>query len=325
MRFFLKVGWLAGLFWLLAVSVLWDWQYKPETLTFAVIGDYGVGNENEQKVADMVASWKPDLIITTGDNYYSVAGGTGSARYDESIGAYYCAYLKGITTTGSLCPSPGGALTTNRFFPSLGNHDYSDTGNWTGPPSIYTDYFNLPGVGYSSSSGNERYYDFVAGPVHFFVLNSNAGLEPDGTNATSIQAQWLRANLAESTSSWNVVYFHSPPFSSGTEGSNTWMQWPFEEWGADAVLSGDEHFYERIVRGQLVYFVNGVGGDYRYNFVTPPVSGSEFRYNVNWGAQRVTATPDKLRFEFFSVENGGKLVDSYSLTKWRDYLWLFNR
>ena len=49
--------------------------------------------------------------------------------------------------------------TVNRFFPSLGNHDlYTDNAN------PYFNYFELP--------GNERYYDFIHGNVHCFVINS---------------------------------------------------------------------------------------------------------------------------------------------------------
>ena len=36
---------------------------------FAVIGDFGSGNQDEQDVADLVESWDVDFIITTGDNY----------------------------------------------------------------------------------------------------------------------------------------------------------------------------------------------------------------------------------------------------------------
>ena len=41
-----------------------------EAVRFAVIGDYGSGDQNEADVADLVKSWDPDLIITTGDNNY---------------------------------------------------------------------------------------------------------------------------------------------------------------------------------------------------------------------------------------------------------------
>ena len=88
------------------------------------------------------------------------------------------------------------------------------------------------------------------------------------------------------------------------------MQWPFAAWGADAVISGHAHTYERIERDGIVYFVNGLGGAARYGFATP-VAGSALRYNANWGAQKVTASDTSLALEFYNVN--GILVDSYHL------------
>jgi hypothetical protein len=85
------------------------------------------------------------------------------------------------------------------------------------------------------------------------------------------------------------------------------MRWPFAEWGADAVLSGHSHTYERIERDGIVYFVNGLGGASRYSF-GKPVEGSRARYRADWGAQRVTVTADTLIFEFW--DTAGRLVDS---------------
>jgi tartrate-resistant acid phosphatase type 5 len=273
--------------------------------TFAVIGDYGMDNENEAAVAKLVASWNPAYILATGDDYYSPAGGTGTGKYDESTGAYYGSWLKDITTTGTRLPK--GLATVNAFFPCLGNHDYTDA---TPAPKTYLTYFHLPGAGFANSSGNERYYDFVEGPIHFFVLNSNEQ-EPDGTTSTSKQAQWLKARLAVSTSTWNIVYDHHPPYSSDlVHGSDKNLQWPFAAWGADAVLSGHAHAYERILRDGIVYFVNGLGGAPRYIFGLP-VTGSQVRYNSDWGAQKVTVTADALTFEFFSA--GGRLIDTYAV------------
>jgi tartrate-resistant acid phosphatase type 5 len=274
--------------------------------TFAVIGDYGMNDAHERAVARLVDSWHPAYVLADGDDYYSPAGGTGTGKYDQSTGAYYGAWLKDIHTTGHRLPA--GLAKINAFFPALGNHDYSDA---TPSPQTYLTYFTLPGAGFKNSSGNERYYDFVEGPVHFFVLNSNSA-EPSGTSATSKQAKWLKAQLAASTSPWNVVYDHHPPYSSDTtHGSTRYMRWPFAAWGADVVISGHAHVYERIVRDGIVYFVNGLGGAARYGFGTP-VPGSKVRYRANWGAQRATVTSTTLEFDFLSV--GGAVIDRYRLT-----------
>lgn len=279
---------------------------RAASVSFAVIGDYGRGDANEAAVARLVASWKPAYIITVGDDYYSQAGGTGTGQYDESTGRYYCRWLKDVTTTGHRCPS--GKAPVNALFPALGNHDYSDA---TPGPQTYLTYFDLPGAGIPNSSGNERYYDFVVGSIHFFVLNSNPE-EPDGTSRTSRQAQWLKAQLSASTSTWRIVYDHHPPYSSDTShGSTTDLRWPFNQWGADAVISGHAHTYERILRDGIVYFVNGLGGAPRYAF-GPPVRGSAVRYNADWGAQKVTISDTSLTFAFYNV--GGGLIDTYTLS-----------
>jgi tartrate-resistant acid phosphatase type 5 len=276
---------------------------QPAVTVFAVLGDYGVDDAHEAAVAHLVASWRPAFIITTGDDYYSSAGGEGTATYDESTGAYYGRWLRDITTTGKRCPA--GLASTNAFFPALGNHDYGAAGI-----DNYLEYFTLPGAGLSSTSGNERYYDYVEGPIHFFVLNSNQE-EPDGRDSSSKQALWLKTQLAASTSTWNIVCDHHPPYSSDVaHGSTKIMQWPFAEWGADAVLSGHAHVYERLERDGIAYFVNGLGGADRYVF-GKAIEGDRVRYRDDWGAQKVTVTADALIFEFWSA--GGKLVDTCRL------------
>ncbi len=286
---------------------------QSNTLTFAVIGDFGTNDDIEAAVSSMIAGWNPDLVVGLGDNYYAQVGGVTSQKYDLAVGKYFCNFLKDITTSGTFCP--GGLSPANRFFPALGDHDYVDGGSTNGLPTTYTDYFNLPGTGYTSSSNNERYYDFVSGPVHFFILNSwdAAGAEPDGTSSTSVQAQWLQTGLAASTSTWNIVVSPNPPYGSAAiRGSNPYMQWPFAQWGADAVLSGDTHIYDRVHRDGIVYFVNGVGGQTLAALGTP-IQGSAFRYNTSNGAQRVTASDTSITFEFYTIDNGSTLRDSYTL------------
>jgi tartrate-resistant acid phosphatase type 5 len=282
---------------------------SPESttpVTFAVIGDYGTADAHERAVAALVESWHPAYILALGDDYYGVAGGSGTGRYDNSTGAFYGAWIaKGLAVGANL---PPGQPQTNAFFPALGNHDYSDA---VPSPQTCLAYFDLPGRGFANTSGNERYYDFIQGQIHYYVLNSNPQ-EPDGVTSTSKQATWLKAQLAASTSRWNIVYDHHPPYSSdNTHGSTASLQWPFAEWGADVVMSGHAHVYERVMRDGIVYFVDGLGGAPRYGF-SAPVAGSAVRYSADWGALRVTATGSALVFEFRTAS--GQLVDRYRLS-----------
>lgn len=267
-------------------------------VSFAVIGDYGEAGAMEQAVAEMVKSWETDFIITTGDNNYD-NGEAGSI--DANVGQYFSETIfpySGVYTPGTQ---------VNRFFPSLGNHDWNQ-----GQVQPYLDYFPISESPVNSgNSGNERYYDFVQGPVHFFVLDSD-DKEPDGATASSKQAAWLEQQLAASTSPWKIVYFHHPPYSSGDHGPTIRMRWLFQEWGADAVLTGHEHDYERLLVDNFPYFVNGSGGRYLRDFKeTAP--GSVVRYNADHGAMLVRANAGTMVFEFYSIRNWQNPIDRFQL------------
>jgi hypothetical protein len=261
----------------------------PDNTCFAVIGDYGLAGPNEQAVADLVKSWNPDFIITVGDNnYYNGAAST----IDRNIGQYFHEFINPYTG------SYGAGASTNRFFPSLGNHDWIPTGALP-----YLNYFTLP--------DNERYYDFTQGSVEFFAVDSDDH-EPDGNHSTSIQANWLQSELAASTATWKIVYFHHAPYSSGSaHGSTAELQWPFQEWGASAVLSGHDHVYERVIRNGFPYFVNGLGGGEIKGFGTP-ITGSQVRYNSDFGAMLVDANESQITFQF--IARTGAVIDTYAIT-----------
>jgi len=249
----------------------------PPPVRFAVIGDFGLAGPAEQAVADLVHSWQPDFIVTVGDNNYPDGE-------HETVKANVLQYY-------------GDDIRRGRFFPALGNHDWRK-----GIDSFLHDL---------RPPDQRRYYDFVRGPVHIFVLDSDYR-EPDGNAADSRQAEWLRAGLQASTAPWNIVIVHHPPYSSGKHGDQERLQWPYAQWGADAVIAGHDHDYERILRDGIVYFVNGLGGiPGPYYFHSPPTEGSVVRYRDNYGALRVTATAQRLTFEFITID--GKIIDTYTL------------
>lgn len=263
------------------------------TIRFGAVGDYG-DNSHTQAVADLISSWNPDFVITQGDNNYS--NNSSVSAWDDEVGQYYGQYIHYPSgSTSAYAPGPS----VNQFFPSLGNHD------WDAGISGWYNYFELP--------GNERYYDFIQGPVHFFVIDSDNS-EPDGITSNSTQGQWLQAQLASSTSTWKIVYFHHPPYSSSSNHGNTSaLQWPFQAWGATAVMAGHDHVYERILKNGFPYFVNGTGGKSLYGFSSTPEPGSMVRYNSDYGGMIIEANEDSLNFKFYSIAGGGTLIDNYTI------------
>ncbi len=278
-------------------------SFFMQAQTFAVIGDYGqnVSNTsayNYQKykdevwvgapynkmaveiVADMVKSWNPNFIVSLGDD------------------SYWCRLQNNFED--NVTPFYGSYVSQNNFFPVLGNHDYK-----TSSKESHVDHCLQDGkngltlwMEYFSKS---RYYDYVKGDIHFFALNFNPE-EPDGRDVNSIQAQWLKTKLAASDSKFKIVYGHQPVYAScptpgGKHCSNETLQWPFQEWGADIVLSGDNHYYERNVVNNFTYIVNGVGGgaiDLRNTTITG-ITQSHFptgSSDRNWGAMLFTVKSD---------------------------------
>lgn len=270
---------------------------QPDQERIAVIGDYGDASRAAADVAALVRSWNPDIVVTTGDNNYP----NGAAEtIDGNVGRLYHEFIS------PYLGQYGAGSDVNRFFPTLGNHDWNARQRAGEPPQPYIDYFTLP-----DGPGQERYYDVVWGPVHIFALDSDYR-ERDGTETGSAQWLWLRQRLAESTAPWKLVFTHEPPYSSGRHGSTVRLRWPFQAWGATAVISGHDHTYERLEIDGFPYFVNGLGGSSRYWFLFP-MADSQVRYNDDSGAMLIEATLQRIVFRF--VTRGGQEIDSYAIER----------
>jgi acid phosphatase type 7 len=141
--------------------------------------------------------------------------------------------------------------------PAPGNHEYRTPG-----AAGYFDYF-----GAAAGPGRRGYYRFQLGAWQVYSLNSF--LEPEQHAA---QLDWLKKELAEHPAQCTMAYWHHPLFSSGEFGSQRMRgAWDIlHDAGADLVLAGHDHLYERFapqdgagrldrVRG-ITQFVVGTGG-----------------------------------------------------------------
>lgn len=259
----------------------------PEHVRFAVIGDFGVDTPDEAAVSALVHAWAPDFVITVGDNNYPLGQST---TIDANIGQYYHDFI------GHYAGAYGSGAAFARFFPCMGNHDWYSTT----PGAPYLAYFTLP--------GNERYYELRRGPVALFALDSDAN-EPDGIEAGSPQAQWLQARLAASDAPFRIVYFHHPAYSSGPHGPTGALQWPFAAWGADLVLQGHDHLYERFER-EIPYLTDGIGGQ-SLTGVAQQLAASEVRFAAEHGALLVDGDESMLRIQ--AVGSSGTVLDEREL------------
>ncbi|MCH7516609.1 MAG: metallophosphoesterase [Bacteroidetes bacterium] len=272
-----------------------------QQIKFAAIGDYGKDSLNLQAVADLIDSLEVDFIITMGDNNYNNGA---ASTIDQNIGKYFNKYI--FPYAGTYLPG-GSHDSINRFFPTAGNHDH-DNDIDISKLQPYLDYFDL--TPYSSTSGNERYYDFIWENVHFFAVNS-IWIEPDGFKHPSIQSSWLEeqmTNCVQNHLHWRIVYFHHSPYSSQNQVSN--RRWPFKEWGAHLVLSGHSHTYERLEVGGLTYIVSGLGGKSIHEF-NDTIPESIVRYNDKYGATYVEVNVSAMILKFINVD--GELIDSTKL------------
>lgn len=262
--------------WLLVLLVSSSFIERSCATRVAVLGDFGLDGPGEASISALIRGWdaaeRLDAIVTTGDNNYPVGD---AATFQNNVGKHYSQFI-----------SPNS--TSNRFWPVPGNHDW---GNDCPNPSGIEPY-----QAYFKALGGKLVYDVMVGPdMHFFMMDSDCN-EPMGRALDSKQGQWLKAGLAASKAVFKVVIFHHPPYTSGSHASTTILRWPFEEWGADVILNGHDHTYERLSNPRAVqgregfpYIVNGLGGAEIYDFSSTSQPASVVRYNDGFGAQLLTS------------------------------------
>lgn len=211
-------------------------------------------------------------------------------------------------------PSWGRAALENKLRPAIGNHEYfAGSGDPRG--SGYFDYFN--GVGNQTGVAGDRtkgYYSYDVGAWHLIALNSVCQ-EVGGCQAGSPQEQWLRADLETHQNACTLAYWHHPLWASGSGGympatKDLWQT--LYEGGAEVVLAGHAHFYERYApqdaKGTvdttygLRQFIVGTGGKNLNSFGTIQPN-SVARDNQHFGFLKMTLNATSYQWAF-KRENG---------------------
>jgi len=210
------------------------------------------------------------------------------------------AYEEGTAEEFRRCYEPTWGRHKARTRPAPGNHDYLTSG-----ARAYFEYF-----GAAAGSDHHGYYSFDLGSWHILSLNSSL------PRSVSAEAKWLREDLAAHPSDCVLAYWHVPLYSSGPHGPDPVMR---EIWsilykaGADVVLNGHDHIYERFApqddKGKLDAehgvreFIAGTGGGgvYRMSKAAP---NSEVRDNTTYGVLKLTLAPGRYAWEFVPIPGG---------------------
>lgn len=278
-----------------------------------VLGDAGTKDTNQRNVRDafytFTGSRVPDLCLLLGDNAYN--DGT-DAEFQAAIFDTYPTMLR---------RSP--------FWSCLGNHE-----TYTAAPYPYFDIFTFPENGEAGgvASGTEHYFSFDYGNIHFISLDSmTASRAPGGDMAI-----WLASDLASTTATWIIAFFHHPPYTKGSHNSDSLTDSGgamvemrqnilpiLENGGVDLVLSGHSHCYERSFlldghygfSGTLVPSMKKNAGDGRESgngAYIKPLTGPRDHfgavYNVAGSAGQATTGTMNHPAMFFSVLELGSVV-----------------
>ncbi len=169
-----------------------------------------------------------DLWFTTGDNAYRYGR---NSEFQQHLFDAYPELLRNVP-----------------YWPVHGNHDAR---RWA-----FYNIFSFPEKSEAGGvlSGDEHFFSFDYGQVHFVFLDSHAtDRSRDGE-----MLSWLRRDLAMTRQPWLIALFHHAPYSKGSHDSDN----PgysdrrmvemrenalpiFEAAGVDLVLNGHSHVYER--------------------------------------------------------------------------------
>jgi hypothetical protein len=240
------------------------------------------GDEKTAEILDEVVAEHPEAVVyTTGDNAYP------DGSYQE--------YLE--------CYDPSWGRHRERTRPAVGNHEFKQT-----KAAGYHQYWGDRGGPF-----DQYYYSFDAGSWHVVVLNSGChrvGCEPGSEDGE--QADWLIEDLRSSGASCTIAIWHHPRWSSGRYGNDPEVAGLWEvlyDHGAEIVLNGHEHLYERFAplrpdgtvdatRG-IRQFTVGTGGGNLREFEDVQDT-SEARLAVH-GVLKLALFADRYEWEFLPV------------------------
>lgn len=254
---------------------------RGEVVTLVGAGDIAECDAHEDELTADLVEAIPGIVFTLGDN---VNDGGSMRNFEDCYG-----------------PTWGRPGIKERTRPTIGNKEYA-----TPDAAAYFEYF-----GAAAGDPGAGYYAYDAGAWRVYVLNSNCG-KVGGCSEGSRQGRWLAEDLAANPRDCVLAMWHHPLFSSGPHArtyatADLWRL--LDDAGAELVLSGNTHAYERFApqtangdpdpRG-IVQVIAGTGGSPLTHFAEP-ASNSMVRAARTYGVLKLELAPTSYAFEFIGV------------------------
>lgn len=149
-------------------------------------------------------------------------------------------------------------------------------------------------------------YKVTVGIVDFFLMNSG----PIG-DESPFDTDWLAAELAASTNGLKVVLMHKPPYTDDVSYTPGYvaLRVPFKRWGANMVISGHAHAYQRFSITDIPYVVLGPSGS-GVRGLAPANNYSVMRAS-SAGYLRLTIKAYSMLCEFVGID--GVVLDAFAI------------
>lgn len=299
--------------------VVWTraWPDAAERTVKILIEDPGTRGVDLDGLV-LVEAPAPDPILAgAGDIARCATGGDEqtAALLDGIGGTVFAAgdnaYPDGSSRDFAECYAPSWGRHRERTRPVPGNHEYQTPG-----AAGYKDYF-----GSAATRSGTTWYAYDLGAWRIYALDSECAAV-GGCGSSSPQGRWLAADLARHPRRCVAAIWHRPLFSSGLIGGHARMAWMWrtlDAAGAEVVVSGHDHDYERFARKHadgtraasgMRQFVVGTGGAGLRGF-SSVAPNSVVRWNSSFGVLVLTLRPASYHWRFVPV-GGSTFRDSGS-------------